>query len=264
MSFADTTALPVAGCAHPQDCAYLQELDELPLPCLDIDALGHITYANRAALALHHPDAGNLVGKSIWEFVAFDEKELSRTAFLAQMQMGGAPPVITRNIFDRSGSFRTYQLHRTLLRDSQGKPAGIRLVGVDVTEATRALEEARRTAKWLESAMASMRDALILTDTLGIVRSVNPAAGELVGRAAQELIGMTMEEAFPVRDGQPAAGATLDHSIALEQHWRGAATVLNSAGEKTKIEIGTSPIVDIDNGSVSGIVAILRKVDAAE
>jgi len=216
--------------------------------------------ANRAALVLHHPDHGNLVGKSIWEFVAVDEKESSRTAFQAQMQAGGAPPVITRNIFDRSGKFRTYQLHRALLRDAAGNPAGMRLVGVDVTETAQALEEARRTCQWLESAMVSMRDAVILTDALGVVRSVNPAAGELVGRAAQELIGLTIEEALPVPDGRPA-DATLDHRIAIEQHWRGTATVLSQDGERTRIEISTSPIIDNDNGSLSGVVAILRKID---
>ena len=257
MSLANATALLGSGCAYPQ------EIDELPLPCFDIDALGRITRANRATLALHHPEAGDLVGKSIWEFVAIDEKELSRSAFQALMQSGGEPPAITRNIFDRSGKFRTYRLHRTFLRDAAGNPTAMRLVGVDVTEIAHALDEARRTCKWLESAMLSMRDAVLLTDALGVVHSANPAAGELVGRAAQELIGMTMEEALPVCEDQAAAGATLDHRIALEQHWKGRATVLNRAGEKTRIEISTSPILDSENGSLSGVVAILRKIGDA-
>src|SRR5208282_1204593 len=112
--------------------------------------------------------------------------------------------------------FRTYQLHRALLRDAAGNPAGMRLIGVDVTEMSQALEEARRTSKWLESAMVSMQDAVILTDALGVVCSVNPAAGELVCRSSQELIGLTIEEALPVPDDQRAAGATLDHRIAIE------------------------------------------------
>jgi len=252
-----TSLSPVHQHTHPQ------EFDQLTLPCLDIDTEGRITYANRACLAAHHPEAGSLVGKHIWEFVALDEKDLSRVAFQALIQAGGEPPAITRNIFDHSGNFRTYQLHRAWIRDAAGRPVGIRLLGVDVTDITQALDESRRTCQWLESAMTSMRDAVILTDALGIVRSVNPAAGELVGRRAEDLVGLTMEEALPVLDDRAAEGATFDLKIAIEQHWKGAATLVSQEGEKTRIEIGTSPIIDTDNGSLSGVIAILRKIDDA-
>ena len=65
-------------------------------------------------------------------------------------------PSSPRSIFDRSGSFRTYEFHRSLIRDGDGKPAGMRMVCVDVTETARALEEARRARQWLESALASL------------------------------------------------------------------------------------------------------------
>ena len=85
-----------------------------------------------------------------WDMVAADEKDFSLAAFLSLMESGEDPPVITRSIFDRSGSFRAYELHRSLMRDKAGRPAGMRMAGVDVTEKARALEEARRARQWLE------------------------------------------------------------------------------------------------------------------
>src|ERR1700734_1978231 len=126
-------------------CALPEEIDSLPLPYIEIDAEGHITRANRAAFALHHPGSGDLLGTVAWGLLAFDEKDLSHAEFLAHMQSGGEPPVISRNIFDRSGSFRTYQFHRSLICDHRGNPAGMRMVAVDITEITRNLDETRRS-----------------------------------------------------------------------------------------------------------------------
>ena len=117
-----------------------REIDELPLPYVEIDAHGLITRANRAALALHHPDQGSLIGKLGWDLMAVDERDCSHAAFAAHVESGDEPPVITRNIFDRSGSFRTYQFHRSLIRDAHGSPVGMRMIGVDVTETAQALE----------------------------------------------------------------------------------------------------------------------------
>ena len=158
-----------------------QEIDELPLPYVEIDAHGIITRANRATLALHHPEQGELIGKSGWDLMAVDEMEYSSAAFLSHMESGEDPPVMTRSIFDRSGSFRTYEFHCSLMRDAMGKPAGMRMLCVDVTETARDLEEARSAQHWLESAMASLAEAVILTDILGVIQSVNPAAEALTG-----------------------------------------------------------------------------------
>ena len=123
------------------ECAMCREVDELPLPYIEIDARGLVTRANPAALALHHPDHGSLVGKLGWNLIAVDEKDLSSASFLSLMESGEDPPIVARSIFDRSGTFRTYQLHRRLIRNSRKKPVGMRVIGVDVTETAKALDD---------------------------------------------------------------------------------------------------------------------------
>lgn len=237
------------------------DIDHLPLPYVEIDARGIITRANRATLALHHPEQGELIGRSGWDLMAIDEKDRSSAAFHSLMASDEEAPVICRSIFDRSGRFRTYEMHRTMIRTSGGRPAGMRMICVDVTERKNALEEAQQTCQWLENAMHSVAEAVILTDALGVIRSVNPAAERLSGWSANELMGMAIDEILPVQP-RPCGGSVLDLQVMLQLPFSGSATVMTREWHQVKVEISTSPILDKNNGSVSGVAAILRRAES--
>ena len=192
--------------------------------------------------------------------MAVDEKDRSSAAFLKHMESGEDPPVMTRSIFDRSGSFRTYQFHRSLMRDAVGKPAGMRMVCVDVTETARALEEARSTQHWFESAMASLAEAVILTDILGVIQSLNPAAEALTGWSASGLIGKTIDELLPAQALPPGGNAFLDLRALLDRPCKGNAVLLTRDRKEVRVEISTSPILDKESGAIYGVTALLRKI----
>lgn len=236
------------------------DIDTLPLPYAELDARGIIIRANRAALALHHPEQGDLIGKSGWDLMALDEKVFSHAAFSAQMRSGMEPPVITRNIFDRSGSFRTYRMYRSFIRNAQGNTVGMRMILVDVTDAGKLLDDARAALEWFENAVASLADAVVLTDPLGFVRTVNHAAEELLQCTAEELTGRIIEEVVPIATYDPVDGPPLDRRTAIERHCKGFATLLTCDGSRVRVEISTAPILGKDSGSVIGVAAILRKL----
>ena len=237
-------------------------IDHLPLPYVEMDAHGIITRANRATLALHHPEQGELIGKSGWDLLAIDEKNRSTAAFLSLMTTGEEPPAICRSIFDRSGKFRTYEIHRSIIRTTGGKPAGVRMIFMDVTECKNALEEAQRTCQWLESAMHSAADAVILTDALGMIRSANPAAERLSGWSTNELTGMAIDELMPIQARPSGDRSALDLQAMLQLPCNGMATVRTRERQQIEVEISTSPILDKNNGPVSGVAAILRRVES--
>jgi len=240
------------------------EIEQLPLPYVEIDAHGIITRANRAAIALHHPQQGSLIGKSGWDLMSGGDKDFSASAFLAQLASGENPPVITRSLFDRSGKFRTYEMHRSFIRDAQGKPAGMRLVCVDITDTTNALNDARHARQWLESAMASVADAVVLTDILGVIQSANPAAATLSCFALDEMIGKTIEEVLPVVAFQPFDGVQFNHRTVIERNCQGVATVLDRQRTEVQVEMSTSPVLDHVKNSVIGVVMLLRKLEGAD
>jgi PAS domain S-box-containing protein len=235
-------------------------LDELPLPYLETDAEGKVTRANRAAMELHPIEQGALIGRMAWELLATDEMEKSYAAYLSCMMSGEDPPAVQRSFYTRHGEFRTYEIYRSLIRDGEGQPAGMRMVCVDVTQFRRELETAQRARMGLESVMASVADAVIVTDALGFIRAVNPAAEVLVGWKAQELTGKLIEKALPLLDSSSESGRPLNFTMALEGHCKGIATVLCSQGRHVRMEITASPIIDKETGFTTGMVSISRRM----
>lgn len=238
-------------------------LDDLPVAYVEVDSHGVIVRANRLTLAQHSSHVGELIGRLAWDLVPVEEQEPNCAAFMAVMQAGVDPPPVRRSVFTSSGSFRILELHRNLIRDTAGKPTGMRVVSVDITDAHKAAEEARRARLWLESVLASMADAVIVTDALGFIRTVNPAAEQLFGWKAGELKGKVIERALPVLSYVSRDAAQASFKLALDHHLRGVATILNRDRKEVRVEIGASPILDSEHGGTVGIVNVLRRLDDA-
>ena len=244
--------------------ATLLSIDDLPLPYLEIDARGIIIRVNRAALALHPPENGNLVGKLAFSFLAGGDRVPSSQAFAATLESGNdQPPPVVRYLYDRSGRYSAYQLHRTLMRDAQGRPAGMHILGVNVSQATEALEETRRRNIWLESVMDSIHEAVIVTDATGLITGVNPAAEELLGFKAAELCGRIVEETIQVRNFQASDKSPITLAMGLESKHDGLCTLLDRQGSEILVRLWISPVIDKISGAVAGIVLVLYKPGAA-
>jgi len=110
------------------DCASLDWFEDLPLPYMEIDAIGTIVRVNRAALKLHPSDREELIGRTAWEFLAPDEMNSSRVAFVSIMESGEEPPTVLRALYTRSGEFRNFALYRNLIRDGENRPTGMRIL----------------------------------------------------------------------------------------------------------------------------------------
>jgi len=226
-----------------------------------MDAHGAVTRANRITRALHSCHAGELIGKMAWELMPIEEQDLSAAAFVLAMETGIDPGVSRRSIYSSDESFRVFDLHRNLIRDANGKPIGMRVVSVDVTEAVTAQQEAEKARLWLESVFASIPDAIIVTDALDVIRSVNPAAEKLFGWKADELTGQDFEQAFSLRpiNGQTEAGLVMVLSKAV----RGVATMLDRERRALRVEICSSPMLEKEHGFTAGVVNVLRRMEEA-
>ena len=244
------------------EAAAMLSIDDLPLPNLEIAARGIITRANRATLALHHPEQGELIGRSAWDLVAIDEKDTRFTAFLALVVSGEGPSVVYRSIFDRSGKFRTYEMHRSLIRDGLNKVTGVRMIFMDVTEAKSALEETRRACRWLESVLDAMNEAIVATDATGVIMGVNSAAEELLGWKSAELVGKVLEEGIQMRSFQAGDRTQVTFAMELTSRCNGLATLVDRHGRDVIVRVWASPILDKKNRSVAGVVLLMYRPGA--
>ncbi len=238
-------------------------VDELPLPYIEMDSHGVITRANRATLALHPLDRGELIGKIAWDLMASDEKDQSFASYCSTLESGEEPGMVRRSLYDRSGQFRTYEMHRRLVRDAEGNPTGMRMLCVDVSEAKKDLEEARGACLQHESVLNSMGEAVIVTDAVGFIRSANPAAEALLGWKASELTGMSIEEGLPIVAFFPGRRSECIFTTWLERPMKGMATILNRERREIHVGIGASPVQDKENGSTIGVVILVHEVEIA-
>ena len=256
----NSAATQGSGSSVRPPCAELDAVDELPLPYVEMDAMGIVTRANRAALALHPQEHGELIGKMAWEMLATDEKEQSCAAYLSFMESSQEPPPVVRSLYTGHGEFRSCEVHRCLIHDTEGRPAGMRMMLVDVSQARRELEEAHVRSGWLESILHSMAVAVIVTDALGFIRIVNPAAEQLFGWKAKELIGKVVERGLPLLSFASEQGNELSFSMKLSGACRGMATILARDRREVRVELTTSPIVDKATGYTIGVVSLLRGI----
>ncbi len=247
--------------APAREQSAMDSFDVLPLPYIEIDTRGIITRANRAAFELRPHEGGELIGKTAWDMMAADEKDPSFAAYCSMLESGEEPEVVCRSLYDRSEQFRAYEMHRSLMRDAEGNPCGMRMLCVDVTESRKALEDARRRSARLESVIDSMCEAVIITDTVGFIRSANRAAGALLGWQSSELRGVSIEEGLPILAYLGGERLELTFTMALEGCTKGIATTLDRRRQEIHIGIGTSPVFDKETGTTIGVVIGLHKLE---
>ena len=137
---------------------------------------------------------------------------------------------------------------------------GVRGATIDVTETQVAQEKAYHARIRLESVLDSMPDAVLTTDSLGFVRSVNPATEALFGWKAAELQGKVIEKAISLLSYSSVDNVKLSFNMALQTRSKGIATLLDSERRKLRVEISTSPVVDKENGYTIGVVSLMRRV----
>jgi PAS domain S-box-containing protein len=237
----------------------LDAIEELPIAYVEVNADGMITRSNRAARAMHSPAEEEIAGMHVWAFSPEGHAEEDRKAFLEMMTSGVEPPITRRSLY-ANGEFRSYELHRTLIRDAEGHAVGVRGVTFDVTEAQNAHEEAHRARMWLESVLDSMTEAVVITDALGFIRSVNPATEALFGWKAEELKGKVIEKAFPLLEYFSESRVPLSFNMALQSGSRGIATMIDRERRELRVEISTSPVVDKENGFTIGVVSVMQRI----
>jgi PAS domain S-box-containing protein len=238
-------------------------LDDLPVAYVEMDVTGTIIRANRLTRESHASHAGELIGKLAWDLMPTEEQEMSCAAFMSAMETGEDPPVARRSLYTASGQFRVHEIHRNVIRDAEGRSTGMRVVNVDVTDAHRALDEAQRARVWLENVLAALADAVIVTDALGFIRTVNPAAEEMFGWKAAELRGKVIDRVLPLLSYLSDDGKPVSFTMALEKRARGVGTTLDRERREVHVEIGTSPIVDAENGFTIGVVSVFRRLEEA-
>lgn len=151
------------------------------------------------------------------------------------------------------------------LRGRDGRLSFVVNVFRDVTERQRQDEALRVSREWLSTALRSIGDAVITSDTGGIVTFLNPAAVELTGWSAAEAQGRPLSEVFALLDERTRSPRENPVQMLLQ---RGSAVELGSDtllvrkdGSEVAIAESAAPI-KATSGELAGVVLVFRDVTA--
>jgi len=127
---------------------FQQFYDEAPVGYHELDTKGRITRINRQELQMLGYQAGEMLGKPVWDF--FEEEETTRKVILARL--GG--DVSFHNTFERTyrrkdGSTLPVLVEDRIIRDKSGQITGIRSTVEDITERRRTEEALRKSEEQL-------------------------------------------------------------------------------------------------------------------
>ena len=233
-------------------------IQDLPVAYTEVDAKGILRVVNDAACRLHDLPAEELIGRAIWEFLPPDEAGRSRSDFFHAMESGEDLAPVRRSLLCSNGEFRAHELHRRMMRDSDGTPIGMCCATFDVSEVEAAHRETKRAKLWLESVVEAIPQAILVTDALGFVRFINPAAERLIGRSAQNVLGQQIEKGMPILSAVSASKKPLSFRMALHEPWNGDVEIVSREYGNVTVWLSASPIVEKENGYTNGVVLVLR------
>ncbi|MET0409933.1 MAG: ATP-binding protein [Polyangiaceae bacterium] len=151
------------------------------------------------------------------------------------------------------------------LRGRDGRLSFVVNVFRDVTERQRQEDALSVSREWLATALRSIGDAVITSDTRGTVTFLNPAAVELTGWRAADAEGRPLSEVFALIDEHTRAPRENPVALVLE---RGSVVDIGSGtllvrkdGSEVAIADSAAPIRGT-RGELVGVVLVFRDVTA--
>ena len=157
-----------------------------------------VDFINDYALTLTGWTRAEVIGQDWYETFATPERRDAARARFEALVAGGDPLGRMREstILTKSGDVRLIRWNHVLRHDESGRFAGLASLGEDITASRAAAEERRR----YEDLVATMiQNSPLAAAVLGLDRTVqlwNPAAGDLLGWAAEEVVGRPLPPVF--------------------------------------------------------------------
>jgi len=161
-----------------------------------IDPAGTITWVNRGVTRLFEYDAQDLAGGKVGMLIAISDIDRHDSQLAALQSAGGSEKMPSGELLGRTKSGRLFPVEVTV---SEVSSHGTQLfVGMmrDITEQRLAEEQTRRTRAFTESMIENSPAAVIVTDAILTIISINPAAEKMLWYKREELIGLVSPVSF--------------------------------------------------------------------
>lgn len=223
---------------------FRESLENVHLIAFQLDMSGRITFINDFFLELAGLERGDAIGR-IWVdlFVPLEDRSGVIGAFEKAMTGDRSSSYFTCTIQSEDGQERRISLNCTRLCNPLGEYAGLSVIGEEITERERILEEKNRTEEWLETLFSKAPYPYFITDLKGTFVDGNRAAENLVGHNRNELIGRNfLETGLLPPDEVPKAIGLLARHVEGEPTGPEEFILNRKNGSQVVVEIRNVPV----------------------
>jgi PAS domain S-box-containing protein len=112
--------------------------EDAPVACHEVDRQGVLLCVNQAECELLGFSAQEMIGRPIWDFMAPEDREKTRTGLLQRIADEQPLVPLEREYKRRDGSSVIMEIHQKRVRDAAGRPTGLRTFLLDITQRKRA------------------------------------------------------------------------------------------------------------------------------
>ncbi len=184
---------------------YRNIIEQMEDGCFETDLTGNFTFVNNAECRLLGCKKEELIGKNNLFYA--DEKsakEIHRF-FVDICKTGKAVKSHELHFAKKDGNRVIHDVSISLLRDTQGKPAGFRGIARDITERKQMEEALRQSEEKYRNILYSIQEGYFELDLAGNYTFVNDANCRLLGYSRDEIIGMNTRQHMPYEDNYKKA-----------------------------------------------------------
>ncbi len=134
-----------------------------------------------------------------WSEISYEEDIEKTNSILGDLKVGKIKQArFEKRYIHKNGSIVWADVSTYLQQNQEDKPQYFITSINNITEQKLAEEELRESEEHLRITLNSIGDGVITTDSIGMVRQMNPIAEQLTGWAEKEALGKSLEEVFPI------------------------------------------------------------------
>ena len=174
---------------------YRNLYDEAPMGYMEYDTEGRITKINRRELRMIGYSAEEMLGLPVWDFLV--EKEVAQELIKAKLA-GTKPPSkgLERNYRRKDGTTVPVLIDDLILKDKNGRIAGIRCAIQDITERKRIEEALKESEEKYRILFETSKDAIYITTPEGKLVEANQSHLDLFGYTKEERSGFRVADTY--------------------------------------------------------------------
>ncbi len=213
-----------------------------------------------AARLLGYADREEMIGKNALDPVV--AKDRARVAVDMAKALSGqdGSEIMEYTMLSAGGTELEVESNTEILRDCSGQTVGLIITTRDVTERRRMQEAVRASEEKLRTMFNSIKDGIVVTDTMGSIIEGNDAAFHMAGYdSLEEISGKNPVEFISERD-RPSLVEELTKFLETGQAAEHLEyTMIKKDGAEFDIELNISALHDA-GGNITGFIAVERDI----